>query len=144
MLSFPPDWTFIAQIILFLIVWACLRRLLFEPNLAVLKTREQRTKGAMQEAVAVKAEAEAMDEQYQTRLAASRAEARQRVDAIYKDAEDQARSVVASARKEAEQSIASIRDTLSQDIRDTRQSLEEQIPQFAYEISEKLLERPLS
>ena len=144
MLSFPPDWTFIAQIVLFLIIWVCLRRLLFEPNLAVLKTREQRTQGAMQEAVAVKAEAESMDEQYQTRLAASRAEARQRVDAIYKDAEDQARSVVESARKEAEQSITGIRETLSQDVQQTRQNLEEQIPQFAHEISEKLLERSLS
>ena len=144
MLSFPPDWTFIAQIILFLIVWVCLRRLLFEPTLSVLKTREQRTEGAIQEAVAVKAEAEAMDEQYKIRLAASRAEARHRVDAIYKDAEDQARSVVESARKEAEQSIASIRGTLARDIQHTRQNLEEQIPQFADEISEKLLERPLS
>lgn len=143
MLSFPPDWTFIAQIILFLIVWACLRRLLFEPNLAVLKSREQRTEGAMQEAVAVKAEAEAMDEQYKTRLATSRAEARQRVDAIYKDAEDHARSVVESARKEAEQSMAGIRDSLSQDIQRIRQNLEKQVPEFAHEISEKLLERSL-
>ena len=144
MLSFPPDWTFIAQIILFLVVWVCLRRLLFEPNLSVLKTREQRTAGALQEAVSVKAEAEAMDEQYKTRLASSRAEARQRVDAIYKDAEDQARSVVDVARKEAEQSISGMRETLSQDIQQTRQNLEEQVPQFAREISEKLLERSLS
>ena len=144
MLSFPPDWTFIAQIILFLIVWTCLRRLLFEPNLTVLKTRKQRTEGAMQEAVVVKAETEAMDKQYQTRLAASRTEARQRVDAIYKDAEDQARSVIESARNEAEQSVAGIRDTLTKDIRDTRQNLEDQIPQFAAAIGEKLLERSLS
>ena len=144
MLSFPPDWTFVAQIILFLIVWVCLRRFLFEPNLAVLKTRAQRTEGAMREAVVVKTEAQAMDEQYQTRLATSRAEARQRVDAIYKDAEDQARSVVEAARKEAEQSIANVRASLSEDIQRTRQSLEAQVGQFADEISEKLLERPLS
>ena len=144
MLSFPPDWTFIVQIVLFLIVWVCLRRFLFEPNLAVLKTRAQRTEGAMREAVAVKTEAQAMDEQYQTRLATSRAEARQRVAAIYKDAEDQARSVIEAARKEAEQSIANVRANLSEDIQRTRQSLEAQAGQFADEISEKLLERPLS
>ncbi len=98
----------------------------------------------MREAAAVKAEAEARGEQHQTRLATSRAEARQRVDAIYKDAEDQARSVVEAARQEAEQSTANVRASLSEDIRRTRQSLEAQVGQFADEIGEKLLERPLS
>ena len=36
MLSFPPDWTFVFQIALFLVLWTFLRRLLFAPNLAVL------------------------------------------------------------------------------------------------------------
>ena len=144
MLSFPPDWTFIAQIVLFLIVWTCLRRLLFEPNLSVLKTRKQRTEGAMQESALVKAEVEQMNEQYQARLATTRTEARQKVDTIYKDAELQARSVVEAARKEAGKSVVGLRQTLSQDIENTRQSLEEQLPQFAREISEKLLERPFT
>ena len=146
MLSFPPDWTFIAQIVLFLIVWTCLRRLLFEPNLSVLKTRKQRTDGAMKESALVKAEVEQMNEQYQVRLATTRAEARQKVDTIYKDAELQARSVVEAARKEAGKSVVDLRQMLSQDIENTRQSLEEQLPQFGREISEQLLERsfPLS
>ena len=141
MLSFPPDWTFIAQIVLFLIVWTCLRRLLFEPNLSVLKTREQRTEGAIKESALVKAEVEQMNEQYLARLATTRTEARQKVDTIYKDAELQARSVVEAARKEAGKSVVDLRQMLSQDIENTRQSLEEQLPQFGREISEKLLER---
>ncbi len=144
MLSFPPDWTFIAQIVLFLIVWTCLRRLLFEPNLSVLKTRKQRTDGAMKEAALVKAEVEKMNEQYQARLATTRAEARRKVDTIYKDAELQARSVVEAARKEAGKSVVGLRQMLSEDIENTRQSLEEQLPQFGREISEKLLERPFT
>lgn len=144
MLSFPPDWTFIAQIVLFLIVWTCLRRLLFEPNLSVLKTRKQRTEGAMQESARVKADVEQMNEQYRARLATTRTEARQKVDTIYKNAELQARSVVEAARKEAAKSTASIRQTLSQDVENTRQSLEELLPQFARKISEKLLERPFT
>ena len=144
MLSFPPDWTFIAQIVLFLIVWTCLRRLLFEPNLSVLKTRKQRTEGAMQESARVKADVEQMNEQYRARLATTRTEARHKVDTIYKNAELQARSVVEAARKEAAKSVASIRQTLSQDVENTRQSLEELLPQFAREISEKLLERPFT
>jgi F0F1-type ATP synthase membrane subunit b/b' len=143
-LSFPPDWTFIAQIVLFLIVWTYLRRLLFEPNLSVLKARKQRTEGAMKESAQVKAEVEELNEQYRARLATTRTEARQKVDTIYKDAGLQARSVVEAARKEAGKSVVSIRQTLSQDVENTRLSLEAQLPQFAREISEKLLERPLS
>lgn len=144
MLSFPPDWTFIAQIVLFLIVWTCLRRLLFEPNLTVLKARDRRTKGAIKESALVKAEVEQMNEEYQARLATTRTEARQKVDTIYKDAELQARSVVEAARKEAGKSVVGLRRTLSQDIKNTRQSLEELLPQIAREISEKLMERPLT
>ena len=144
MLSFPPDWTFIAQIVLFLIVWAGLRRLLFEPNLSVFKTRKQRTEGAIKESALVKAEVEQMNEQYLVRLATTRTEARQKVETIYKDAELQARSVVEAARKEAGKSVAGLRQTLSQDIKNTRQTLEALLPQFAREISEKLMERRLT
>ena len=42
MLSFPPDWTFLAQIIIFVIVWACMRKFLFEPN--NLETQRQISK----------------------------------------------------------------------------------------------------
>ena len=144
MLSFPPDWTFIVQIVLFLIVWTCLRRLLFEPNLSVLTTRKQRTEGAIKESALVKAEVEQMNEQYLVRLATTRTEARQKVDTIYKNAELQARSVVEAAQEEAGKSVIGLRQTLSQDIENTRQSLEELLPQFAREISEKLLERPFT
>ena len=144
MLSFPPDWTFVAQIVLFLIVWASLRRLLFEPNLSVLKKRKERTEGAIEESALIEAEVDQLNEQYEARLATTRAEARQKVDTIYKDAELQARSVVEAAHKEAGNSVVGLRQTLSQDIENTRQSLEEQLPQFGREISEKLLERPFT
>ena len=143
MLSFPPDWTFLAQIIIFVIVWTCLRKLLFEPNLSVLRTRQQRTTGATNDAAAVNTEAVTLDNQYKESLSAARAEARSRVEAIYKDAEDQAKSVVDAARKDAELSFLGIRGTLREETEQTQNTLRQQVDEFAREISEKLLERPI-
>lgn len=144
MLSFPPDWTFVFQIILFLVLWVCLRRLLFEPNLAVLKTREQRGAGALQEASRVTSEAEEMAEQYKTRLAQTRAGAMQQVDTVYRAAEEQARHLIEAARAEATQTVTNMRETLSQELVATRQDLEKGVPDFSRGIAEKLLGRPLT
>ncbi|MBI3248090.1 MAG: ATP synthase F0 subunit B [Deltaproteobacteria bacterium] len=143
MLSFP-DWTFLFQIALFLLLWTFLRRFLFEPNFAVLKAREERGAGAVKEASRVKAEAQAMGEQYAAQLTEARTGATQQVDAIYRDAETQAQSLLNTARAEATQTIAQMRDSLQQEIAEARQSLEERAPEFSHEIAQKLLGRSLT
>jgi F-type H+-transporting ATPase subunit b len=143
-LSFPPDWTFVFQIILFLALWTFLRRLLFEPNLAVLKSREERTAGALQEASRVKAEAEVMGEQYRTHLAGLRVGAAQQVDTVYQEAEKQAQGVIESARAEAARTMADMRAALAQELAQARQSLTANVPTFSRDIAAKLLGRPLT
>jgi F-type H+-transporting ATPase subunit b len=142
-LSFP-DWTFFFQIILFLGLWTFLRRYLFEPNFSVLQSREERSAGALQEASRVKAEAEMMGEQYQSRLTEARTEATQQVDALYRETETQAQSLIDSARTEATQTITRMRETLQQEIADARRTLEERAPDFSREIANKLLGRSLT
>ncbi|MBI3795698.1 MAG: ATP synthase F0 subunit B [Deltaproteobacteria bacterium] len=144
MLSFPPDWTFVFQIILFLVLWTYLRRLLFEPNLAVLKSREERSAGALQEASRVKAEAEAISEQYRTQLAGIRVGAMQQVDAVYREAEEQTHELLESARANAAHTMAGLRETLAQELAQARQSLTASVPTFSREIATKLLGRPLT
>lgn len=144
MLTFPPDWTFLFQIALFLILWTFLRRYLFEPNLAVLHNREQRSAGALKEAHQIKAEAEAMSEQYKTRLAEARSGAMQQVDAIYREADEQAQQLIATARAEAARHMADMRANLKQELSEARRGLEERVPDFARDITEKLLGRPLT
>ncbi len=144
MLSFPPDWTFVFQIILFLVLWTFLRRLLFEPHLAVLKNREERNAGALKEASRVKAEAEEMGGQYRTRLTGIRAGAMQQVDTVYREAEEQARVVIESARADAASTMAGLRETLAQELAQARQSLTASVPAFSREIAAKLLGRPLT
>jgi len=142
-LSFP-DWTFLFQIALFLLLWTFLRRSLFEPNFAVIKAREERGAGAVKEASRVKAEAQAMGEQYAAQLLEARTGATQQVDALYRDAEAQAQSVINAARDDAAQTIAQMRDSLQKEIIEARQSLEARAPEFSNEIAQKLLGRSLT
>jgi len=143
-LSFPPDWTFVFQILLFLALWTLLRRLLFEPNLEVLQNREERSAGALKEASLVKAEAEEIGEQYRTRLLETRTGARQQVDTVYREAEEQARVLIEAARADAASTMAGLRETLAQELVQARQSLTASVPAFSREIAAKLLGRPLT
>jgi len=143
-LSFPPDWTFIFQIILFVVLWSLLRRFLFEPHLAVLHNREHRSAGALAEASRVKAAAEEMGTQYVARLAETRTGAMQQVDIVYREAEEQARTLIDTARAEAERTVAGMRTALTQEITDARRALEQRVPEFSQDIAQRLLGRPLT
>ncbi|HXG17616.1 MAG TPA: ATP synthase F0 subunit B [Methylomirabilota bacterium] len=143
MLSFP-NWTFLFQIVLFLCLWAFLRRFLFEPNFAVLTEREERSAGALKEASRIKAEAEAMSEQYRSRLTEARAGALQQVDAIYRDADAQAQALIESARTEAMMTLSQLRSALQQETAEARRALETRTPEFSRDIAQKLLGRSLT
>lgn len=144
MLAFPPDWTFFAQIILFLILWTALRRLLFEPNLAVMANRERQSAGAIKEAEHIKAAAQSRGEEYHTQLTEARSGAMQAVEAVYREAEERSRALVEEARAESAQILAQMRETLEKEIAGARQDLEKRLPDFSNEIAERLLGRPLT
>lgn len=138
------DWTFAFQILLFLVLWAFLRRFLFEPQFEVIQQREQRSEGAIKQAQRVKAEVGEMEEQYKSRLAATRTGAMQQVETVYREAEGQAQAITDVARAEANKILADMRATLRQEIANTRKELQARVPEFTRTISEKLLGRPLT
>jgi F-type H+-transporting ATPase subunit b len=138
------DWTFAFQIILFLGLWAFLRRFLFEPQFEVMQQREHRSEGAIKQAQRVRAEVGEMEGQYKSRLAATRTGAMQQVETIYREAEGQAQVITDLARTEANKILADMHATLQQEIADARKELQSRVPEFARNISEKLLRRPLT
>jgi len=142
-LSIDPQWL-VFQIILFLAVWMFLRKFLFEPHLAVLQQRTQRSEGALKEAQQVRADAESIETRYKTQLAETRTGTMQQVDTVYRAAEEQAKVVTDEARSEANQTLANMRASLLQEIEAARKDLESRTPEFARTIAEKLLGRPLT
>jgi F-type H+-transporting ATPase subunit b len=138
------DQSLIFQAILFLAVWMFLRKFLFEPHLAVIQQRTQRSEGALQEAQQVRADAESIEERYKSQLAQTRTGTMQQVDTVYRAAEEQAKALTDAARTEANQTLATMRVSLQQEIAAAKQDLEARVPEFARTIAEKLLGRPLT
>jgi len=138
------DQSLIFQAVLFLALWMFLRKFLFEPHLAVMQQRIQRSEGALKEAQQVRADAESIEERYKSQLAQTRTGTMQQVDTVYRAAEEQAKALTDAARTEANQTLATMRVSLQQEIAAAKQDLEARAPEFARTIAEKLLGRPLT
>ena len=138
------DQSLIFQAVLFLALWMFLRKFLFEPHLAVMQQRIQRSEGALKEAQQVRADAESIEERYKSQLAQTRTGTMQQVDTVYRAAEEQAKALTDAARTEANQTLATMRVSLQQEIAAAKHDLEARVPEFARTIAEKLLGRPLT
>jgi len=138
------DQSLIFQAVLFLALWMFLRKFLFEPHLAVMQQRTQRSEGALKEAQQVRADAESIEERYKSQLAQTRTGTMQQVDTVYRAAEEQAKALTDAARTEANQTLATMRVSLQQEIAAAKQDLGARVPEFARTIAEKLLGRPLT
>ena len=138
------DQSLIFQAVLFLALWMFLRKFLFEPHLAVMQQRTQRSEGALKEAQQVRADAESIEERYKSQLAQTRTGTMQQVDTVYRAAEERAKALTDAARTEASQTLATMRVSLQQELAAAKQDLEARVPEFARTIAEKLLGRPLT
>jgi len=138
------DQSLIFQAVLFLALWMFLRKFLFEPHLAVMQQRIQRSEGALKEAQQVRADAESIEERYKSQLAQTRTGTMQQVDTVYRAAEEQVKALTDAARTEANQTLATMRVSLQQEIAAAKQDLGARVPEFARTIAEKLLGRPLT
>ena len=138
------DQSLIFQVVLFIALWVFLRKFLFEPHLAVMQQRVQRSEGALKEAQQVRTDAESIEERYRSQLAQTRTGTMQQVDTAYRAAEEQAKALTDAARAEANQTLAAMRTSLQREIAAAKQDLEGRVPEFARTITEKLLGRPLT
>jgi len=113
MLTFPPDISFVFQIVLFIVLWVGLKRLLFDPVLHVLETRDARTSGLNREATAMKASAEQSAAEYERRMAAARLQISAQAEAQRAAAHTEERQLTAAARQEASSRLMQLRETLA-------------------------------
>lgn len=101
MIAFPPDITFVIQIVSFFILWMGLKRLVFDPTLAVLEERRQRTAGVRAQAAELRSEADRLAATVEQKLAEVRAEVRRRGEAARSAAEEEERRVLEAAHEQA-------------------------------------------
>jgi F-type H+-transporting ATPase subunit b len=144
MLTFPPDWTFLFQIFLFLVLWLFLKRLLFDPVLSVLESRERRSEGTLEEAHRTREEAQEMAEKYRQSISATRASALQQVEGMYREEEERSRALLEAAREQAAAIVAESRQRIRHETQEAGRALEARVPEFSQAIAEKLMGRPLT
>ena len=98
MLTFPPDISFVVQVVSLLVLWFGLKRLIFDPTQSVLEERAARTSGARQAAAETRASADRRAAEYEAQIAATRQAVARETDAFHKQTQDVAadRSVLQS------------------------------------------------
>ena len=142
MLQIPPDYTFLVQIAIFLVLWVALKRLWFDPALRLVRERKQRSEGALSEARAIQAEAERLRAEHAALLEQARAEAHREMQEIVRRAEVEQKRLIEEAQDQAERTLVEAREQIARDVSTARQSLRDAAHDIARMVAEKVLGRP--
>jgi F-type H+-transporting ATPase subunit b len=138
------DATFAIQIVSFLILWAVLKRLLFDPMLGVLEQRAQRTEGSRLAASHMHADVEAMRNDYDDRVRAAREKSLAALEESRKLTAAEERTILGAARDQAAAHIALARVEIGRQIDAARAALRADTDQLARQLVEKVVGRPLA
>jgi len=141
MLTFPPDFSFVIQIISFFILWVGLKNLLFDPTVHVLEERQSRTSGARRVAAEMNAAAQVSQAEYERRMRDVRqaiaTEAAKAHNAI--QAEEQ--RLLSDTRAQASTQLTQLRDSLRRQADDVRPALATEARDLASRIVERVVGR---
>jgi F-type H+-transporting ATPase subunit b len=139
MLTFPPDISFVVQIISFVVLWFGLKRLLFDPTLHVLEARERRTTGELHAADGLRKAAELSAAEYEQRMQQLRVKLGSDAEATFKTIAAEERKILSDARDQAGTQLMQLRERLARQASDARPALASE----AHSLAGKMLERVL-
>jgi F-type H+-transporting ATPase subunit b len=143
MLKIPPDFTFVYQIGLFLVLFVLLKALWFGPALQVIRERAVRSEGAVKEARAIQAEAEKLRAEHEATLEAARAEAQRDMQEVVRAAEAEQKRMIDAARADARRTLEDVRARMAEEIAAARRGLRDSAGEIARAVAQKILGRPV-
>ena len=143
MLTFPPDFTFVIQLVSFFILWLGLKRLLFDPMLQVLEQRESRTSGARRTATEMNAAAQVSETEYEQRMHDVRVALAGEAAAARNASQAEERRVLSETRAQANTQLSQLRDSLRRQADEARAALADEARDLASRITERVVGRPL-
>ena len=138
---FPPDIGFLIQIVLFLLLWAILKRWLFDPTLRVLEARRERTSGQLAEAERIREETAKMRLDYEAALQAARVGAREESARIREETEAEEAKILGFARAEAAGIVREVRSRVAVEVEAARATMARDAAELSVEAAEKILGR---
>lgn len=144
MLAFPPDSSFLVQIASFVVLWLVLRKLAWEPMLAVLSEREERTLGNHKRAEGLRMEVREAEKRFEAEM--SRARAQLAAEAAKSRAEMQEieRFTVQQARREAAEALGAARAALDREAEQARIALDREAEEIGRSMARTVLGREVA
>jgi len=143
MISLPPDSSFLFQIIAFLVFWALMKRLLFDPVQSLLEEREQRGRGVRALAEAVSQEAAGLEKRTDAALRAAREEALREAEEIRRLAQAEERAIIERARVQAAELVAKTREEVRREAASALSLVERRARELAASVAAAVIGRPV-
>ena len=141
MIKLPPDWTFLAQLLSFLVFWQFMKWALFGPVQRVLEARAARITGSRTRAETLQAEAAALAAEINAELNEGRRAGAREAEEIRRRAEAQEHDTLARFRAEAQQIIDRERTSIRQEVEAVRAPLRADAERLAADVVTKVLGR---
>jgi F-type H+-transporting ATPase subunit b len=143
MLKIPPDYTFLLQIALFAVLWFGLKRLLFDPMVALLEERERRTSGARAEATRITAAVQDSGAEYDRRMQEVRRTLQAEADAARSTIVAEEQKILAEARNQASAQFEQMHNDLTRLADSARPALATEAQDLAAQMLERIAGRSL-
>lgn len=141
MIAFPPDFSFLIQIVSFFLLVFALRELLFVPVMRVLDERAARTIGARAEAEQSTRASEDTARAYDQRIEAMRRELAGETDRARSATAAEERTILMAAQNEAANRLSARRDALQAQAADARTALTREAETIAARMVERVVGR---
>ena len=142
MIKLPPDWTFVAQIVCFLVFWQLMRWPLIGPVQRALEARAARTKGDRARAEELRAEAATLTARIDAELGEGRREGAREAEDIRRRAEAEEQSILGRYRDKALALLERERAATAEQVAAARAPLRAEADRLAGAVVAKVLGRP--
>ena len=135
------NWTFLVQMVNFLVLMFVLNKILYKPILKILDERDDKIVGGQQRIKKLEEENQQMLQEYTDKIYTGRVEALEAKNSARKAAEAQANEIIVEARKKAEEMIAQVRLEMAQEVEKSQKDIETELDSMAASIAGRILGR---
>ena len=136
-------WTIIVQLVNLLLLFLLLKHFLFKPIQTILDKRASEIQQDYDDASKASAEAKALREEYETRMAEAKSEASEIVKAATRKAQTHGEEIVLDARNQANRMLEKADAEIEQEKKKAMNELKNEISGIAVDIASKVVEREI-
>lgn len=130
-MDLTPNLSLFVQVITFIILWVGLKKLMFDPVLAVLDERKRRTSGALEEVGTVHRRVDEARANYDRATRDARLVLSQEMQADRAAAQIESSKIIDAARNEEAAATLTLRATVEKQVAEARATLAVEAAQFA-------------